>query len=140
MNILILCTGNSCRSQMAEAILKAINPALTVASAGTKPEKEVNPYAVKVMAELGIDISGNYPKLVDEFLQENWDYVITVCDSAKENCPVFLGNVKEQIHIGFEDPAKFTGTEEEILNEFRRVRDLILREFFKFHNLKIRNV
>ena len=78
-----------------------------------------------LMKEKGIDLSGHFPKNVDEFLAESFDYVITVCDHAKENCPVFLGDVKQQIHIGFEDPAEATGTEEEIMEEFRRIRDEI---------------
>ena len=125
MKILILCTGNSCRSQMAEGFLKSIDPALEVFSAGTEPAGQVHPKAVVVMKEFGIDLSGHYPQRVDEFLNDAFDYVITVCGHAQENCPVFLGKVKQQLHIGFEDPAKATGTEAEVLDEFRRIRDKI---------------
>lgn len=125
MKILILCTGNSCRSQMAEGFLKSFDPALEVFSAGTEPTNQVHPKAVEVMKEKGIDLSDHYPQKVDEFLNDAFDYVITVCGHAQENCPVFLGDVKQQLHIGFEDPAEATGTEDEILEEFRRIRDEI---------------
>ncbi|MEN8126113.1 MAG: arsenate reductase ArsC, partial [Bacteroidota bacterium] len=129
MKILILCTGNSCRSQMAEGFLKAFDKNLEVHSAGTDPSNEVHPKAVVVMQERGIDISKNYPKNVDKFLDQKFDYVITVCGGAKESCPAFSGKVKDQIHIGFDDPAEATGTEEEIFAEFRRIRDEIERDF-----------
>lgn len=132
-NILILCTGNSCRSQMAEAFLKSFDSELTVYSAGTNPAERVNPYTVEAMSELGIDISNNKPKNVDMFLDESFDYVITVCDNAKETCPVFLGKVGERLHIGFEDPAEATGTHEEILAEHKRIRDLIKKDFYDFY-------
>lgn len=125
MKILILCTGNSCRSQMAEGFLKSFDSGLGVFSAGTKPSDQVHPKAVEVMKELGIDLSGHHPQKVDEFLNDAFDYVITVCGHAKDNCPVFLGEVKKQVHIGFDDPAEATGTEEEIMEEFRRIRDEI---------------
>ncbi|MGK9477999.1 arsenate reductase ArsC [Melioribacter sp. OK-6-Me] len=131
--ILILCTGNSCRSQMAEGFLKSFDPELEVFSAGTNPSSRVHPNAVKVMKEVGIDITDNFPKNVNEFINHSFDYVITVCDNAKETCPVFLGDVKHQLHIGFEDPAEATGTEEEILNTFRRIRDEIKRDFYQFY-------
>ncbi len=125
MKILILCTGNSCRSQMAEGFLSSFDSDLEVKSAGTAPSDQVHPKAVEVMQELGIDLSGHRPQKVDEYLDDSFDYVITVCGHAKENCPVFLGDVKQHLHIGFEDPAEARGTEEEILNEFRRIRDEI---------------
>lgn len=131
--ILILCTGNSCRSQMAEGFLKSFDSNLTVESAGTEPAKQVNPNAVKAMAELGIDISQNKPKLVDQFISKEWDYVITVCDNAKETCPAFLGKVKHRLHIGFEDPAEATGTPDEVMAIFRKVRDQIKERFFEFY-------
>jgi len=133
MKILILCTGNSCRSQMAEGVLKSFDSLLEVFSAGTKPERQVNPNAVIVMIELGIDISENYPKNVEQYLNDEFDYVITVCDNAKESCPVFTGVVKHRIHIGFEDPALAKGTEVEILNFYRKIRDEINIEFLKFY-------
>lgn len=138
MKILILCTGNSCRSQMAEGFLKSFDASLEVYSAGTNPAAKVHPKAVQVMQEVGIDISANYPKNVDQFLDQSFDYVITVCDHARETCPVFMGKVKEQLHIGFEDPAEATGSEEEVLAVFRRVRDEIQRDFYKFYQSKIK--
>ncbi|GBD87505.1 arsenate-mycothiol transferase ArsC2 [bacterium BMS3Abin03] len=137
--ILILCTGNTCRSQMAEGFLKSFDSELEVYSAGVKPESMVNPNAIKVMNELGIDISGGKPQDVNEFIKDSFDYVITVCDNAKETCPVFLGDVKEQLHIGFEDPADAAGTDEEILSVFRKIRDEIKVEFTRFYRGKIKN-
>ncbi len=131
--ILILCTGNSCRSQMAEGFLKSLDNSLQVYSAGTDPAINVHPAAVKVMREAGIDISQNVPKNVNSFIDLSFDYVITVCDNAKESCPVFVGKVKHQLHIGFEDPAKVGGPEEEILFAFRKVRDEIKIGFEKFY-------
>lgn len=125
MRYLVLCTGNRCRSQMAHGILKHIHPDAEVCSAGVRPASEVHPLAVKVMSEIGIDISGHYPKNVSEYLGQSWDYVITVCGGAKENCPSFTGKVAMRLHIGFDDPDAFTGTESEIIDEFRRVRDEI---------------
>ena len=139
MKILVLCTGNSCRSQMAEGFLKSFSSSMDVYSAGTSPADVVHPKAIRVMAEVGIDIGSHKPKLVDEFLRESFDYVITVCGDAKENCPVFLGDVKERLHIGFEDPAKATGTEGDILQEFRRIRDEIKERFYSFYKEEIQN-
>jgi arsenate reductase len=132
MKILILCTGNSCRSQMAQAFLESFDARLEVASAGTEPSGYVHPKAIKVMQEEGIDISKNESESVDKYLGIAWDYVITVCGGAQESCPAFLGEVKERIHIGFDDPAEAKGTEDEILKEFRRVRDEIKQDFTKF--------
>ncbi len=138
MKILILCTGNSCRSQMAEGFLKSFDDKLEVFSAGTNPSGKVHLKAIQVMSELGIDLSKNEPKSVNEFLYKEFDYVVTVCDGAKETCPVFLGKVKNRLHIGFEDPSEAKGTDEFIMSEFRRVRDEINTEFQKFYNnLKI---
>ncbi len=136
--ILILCTGNSCRSQMAEGFLKAFDPDLKVSSAGTNPSNEVHPKAIVAMKEMNIDISNNHPKNVSEFLKDSFDYVITVCDDAKETCPYFSGDVKHRLHIGFEDPAEATGTDEEIMAEFRRIRDEILVDFFMFYQNNLR--
>lgn len=130
--ILILCTGNSCRSQMAEGYVRHFRPDFEVFSAGTSPAPEVHPLAIKVMHEDGVDIRSGEPKLVNQFIDQPFDYVITVCDSAKESCPVFIGDVKEQIHIGFEDPAMATGTEEEVIGVFRKVRDQIKNDFEEF--------
>ncbi|MGC9364996.1 MAG: arsenate reductase ArsC [Fidelibacterota bacterium] len=134
MKILILCTGNSCRSQMAAAFLKNYDPSLSVYSAGTEPAERVNHHAIKVMAEIGIDISKNKTHHVDEYLNDDFDYVITVCGGAKESCPAFFGNVKQRLHMGFDDPAETTGSAEEILAVFRRVRDEIQTQFLKFYN------
>lgn len=136
MKILILCTGNSCSSQMAHAFLQSLNTKLEVRSAGTNPAPEVHPLAVKVMGEAGLDISSHKPTRVDEYINETWDYVITVCGDANENCPVFIGDVKNRLHIGFEDPAKVTGTEEFVLSEFRRIRDEIKQRFTEFYDDK----
>lgn len=127
--ILVLCTGNSCRSQMAEAILRAMDASLDVHSAGTSPALAVHPLAMRALEEIGIRHSGGRPKSVDRFLGQAFDYVITVCDNAKETCPVFSGQIGKRLHIGFDDPASATGTEEEILAEFRRVRDEIRERF-----------
>jgi arsenate reductase len=134
MKILILCTGNSCRSQIAEAFLKSFNKNIEVYSAGTNPTENVNPYAKKVMQEIGIDISKNSTKNVSEYLSQEFDYVITVCDGAKETCPLFIGKVKNRLHMGFEDPADAKGNENEILNVFRKVRNQIKEEFLKFNS------
>jgi arsenate reductase (thioredoxin) len=131
--ILILCTGNSCRSQMAEGFLKSFDPELEVFSAGTKPSNQVHPKAIQVMNEVGIDLSKNYPKHSDQFINDELDFVITVCDNAKETCPVFLGKVGKQLHIGFEDPADAVGSEEEVLEVFRRIRDEINKGFYEFY-------
>ena len=105
MKILVVCTGNSCRSQIAEGLIKNKFPDFDVFSAGTHPESNVNPYAVRVMQENEIDISSHYPKLVDDFLDTEFDYVLTVCDSANELCPVFP-NAKNRIHKSFVDPKR----------------------------------
>jgi arsenate reductase (thioredoxin) len=127
--ILIICTGNTCRSQMAEGFLKTLDPELEVYSAGTKAENDINPFAVKVMAEKGIDISKQSPKSLQQFLSVSFDYVITVCNAAKEICPVFTGSVRHKLHIGFEDPADAIGTDEEKSEVYRKVRDEIMNEF-----------
>lgn len=133
MNILILCTGNSCRSQMAHGFLQSFDKNLTVRSAGTVPAKQINKKAVKVMSEVGIDISKHTPKMLDLYINDEWDYLITVCDDANETCPAFLGKVKNRLHIGFDDPSYASGTDFFIWNEFRRVRDEIKEAFTKFH-------
>ncbi|MBX7151093.1 arsenate reductase ArsC [bacterium] len=138
MKILILCTGNSCRSQIAEGFLKSFDSRLEVYSAGTRPSERVHPKAIQVMSEVGIDLSKNYPKNTDEFINKAFDYVITVCGHAQENCPIFTGKVNHRLHIGFDDPAEASGTEEFILGEFRRIRDEINERFYDFYlKLKI---
>ena len=136
--ILILCTGNSCRSQMAEGFLKSFYTKLKICSAGTSPSQQVHAKSIRVMNEIGINISKANPKHVDEFINDSFDYVITVCDDAKESCPVFMGKVKHHLHIGFDDPAEAIGTEDEILSVFRRVRDEIKNDFQNFYNNHIK--
>ena len=136
--ILILCTGNSCRSQMAEGFLKSLDSKLLVYSAGTIPADKVNPNSVAVMNEVNIDISSQYPQDVDDFIEQSFHYVITVCDNAKEVCPTFTGEVKHQVHLPFDDPADAAGTEEEVLAVYRRVRDEIKEVFTQFYNEKIK--
>ena len=131
--VLILCTGNSCRSQMAEGLINArLGDKFQAFSAGTKPSGYVHPKAIAVMQELDIDLSQNDSKHTDDFQGQYFDYVITVCDSAKENCPVWLSEAGTQAHIGFDDPADATGTEAEIEAEFRRVRDEIAEQVLEF--------
>jgi arsenate reductase len=122
--VLFLCIENSCRSQMAEGILRHLKGSkFEVFSAGIKPSV-VNPIAIKVMAEIGIDISGHRSKSIDEFQGMNFDFVITTCDGARETCPVFPGKARH-LHWSFDDPAAVTGSENEILSAFRTVRDEI---------------
>ena len=135
--ILILCTGNSARSQMAAGFLKSFDSHLDVYSAGTEPAARINPHAVQVMREAGIDISGGKTKSVKQFVSQSFDYVITVCDDADKNCPNFTGKVGKRVHIGFIDPAKATGTEEELLAVFRQVRDEIKQKFSEYYAKQI---
>jgi len=123
---------------MAHGFLQSFDKNLTVCSAGTEPALQVNPKAVAVMNEIGIDISHHKPTMVDEYLNEEWDFVITVCDHANETCPAFFGKVKNRLHMGFEDPSHAAGTEDFIWNEFRRVRDEIKEAFKKIYNEKIK--
>jgi arsenate reductase len=123
--ILFLCVGNSCRSQMAEGLMrKFFGECFDVFSAGINPSK-VNPKSIEVMREIDIDISKHISKSVNLFLNNSFDYVITVCDNARETCPIFSGEVKNKLHWSFEDPAEAKGTEGQILKKFREVRDLI---------------
>jgi len=131
--VLILCTGNSCRSQMAHGFLQSFDPNLKVCSAGTAASGRLNPKAVEVMAEAGIDISHHSSDSVEQYLDEPWDFVITVCGGANESCPMFLGEVKTRLHIGFDDPSDAVGTEDYVRSEFLRVRDEIAVEFRKFY-------
>ncbi len=127
--VLILCTGNSCRSHMAEGLLRhAAGDFLDVRSAGSKPAGYVHPLAIRALAEIGIDISGHHSKHMDEFLDQDVETVITVCGNADQACPVFPGQLNRH-HWPFDDPAHATGTEEEQLAVFRRVRDEIARVF-----------
>jgi arsenate reductase len=136
IRVLVLCTGNSARSQMAEGLLRQLgSDRFEVFSAGVEPS-QVRPQAIAVMREIGIDISGHHSKSVDEFLGQEFDYVITVCDHANEQCPIFPGKV-QRIHWSFEDPALAQGDEASKLAVFRRVRDEIvvrLKEFVAGHS------
>ena len=138
MKVLILCTGNSCRSQMAHGFLQSFDSRLTVCSAGTEASGKLNQKAVAAMKEIGIDISHHTSDSVDLYLDQEWDYVITVCGGANENCPAFFGKVKHRLHIGFDDPSHAVGTDEFIWSEFIRVRDEIKEDFWKFYNEEIK--
>lgn len=133
MKVLILCTGNSCRSQMAHGFLQSFDPNIIVRSAGTEASGKLNPKAVTVMKEAGIDISHHTSDAVDLYLGEEWDYVITVCGGANEACPAFIGKVKHRLHMGFDDPSHAVGTDEFIRSEFIRVRDEIRDQFYEFY-------
>jgi len=133
MKVLILCTGNSCRSQMAHGFLKSFDSRIEVASAGTEASGKLNRKAVAAMKEIGIDISQHTSDSVEIYLGEEWDYVITVCGGANESCPAFLGKVKNRLHIGFDDPSHAVGTDEFVWSEYIRVRDEIREAFSKFY-------
>lgn len=137
MNILILCTGNSCRSQMAHGFLQSFDSRLNVYSAGTEASGKLNPRAVEVMQEAGIDISGHTSDQVDLYLGDDWDYVITVCGGANESCPAFPGKVRHRLHIGFDDPSHVTGTDEYIRSEFIRVRNEIHSAFRNLYEIDL---
>jgi len=122
---------------MAEGFLKSFNIQLEVSSAGTKPADKINTYAVKVMKEIGIDISAGIAEDVKKYITQSFDYVITVCDNAKESCPVFSGDVKVQQHMPFDDPADAEGTEEEVISVYRRVRNEIKESFTTFYKENI---
>lgn len=131
--VLFLCTHNSCRSQMAEGLANHfLSDRIEAFSAGTEATR-VNPLAAKVMAEIGIDLSAHRSKILDEFASDDFDYVITLCGDANEKCPLFFGGV-QRLHIGFDDPSRLSGSEAEVLPEYRRVRDEIrqrLGDFFR---------
>lgn len=139
MNVLILCTGNSCRSQMAHGFLQSFDDRIHVYSAGTEASGKLNAGAVKAMAEIGIDISTHTSDSVQKYLGDKWDYVITVCGGANEACPAFTGSVKKRLHIGFDDPSHAEGTEEFIWSEFQRVRDQIKERFLKLYQEDIKS-
>jgi len=123
--ILFLCTHNSCRSQMAEGLVNHfLGDRFLAFSAGTESTR-VNPFAIEILAELGIDISGQRSKTLDEFADQSFDHVVTLCGDANETCPIFIGGVR-RTHQGFEDPSRLSCSEEDILAEFRRVRDEII--------------
>ncbi len=136
--ILVLCTGNSARSQMAAGFLSSLDSRLDVYSAGTKPAPRVNPNAVRAMKEAGIDISNGTPKSVQQFVGQPFDYIFTVCDDADKNCPNFTGKVGKRVHIGFADPAKATGSDSEVMTVFRQVRDEIKIKFSAYYENEIK--
>ena len=131
--VLVLCTGNSCRSQMAEGLTNArLSDQYVAYSAGTQPSGYVHPKAIAVMGELGIDLSRNESKSTELFKGQYFDHVITVCDSAKETCPVWLARGGRKTHIGYYDPAEATGTDEEVTAVFRQIRDEIADQILSF--------
>ena len=132
-----MCTGNSCRSQMAHGFLQSFDKRIQVESAGTEASGKLGRKAVKAMAEIGIDISNHTSDSVEKYLNEEWDYVITVCGGANEKCPAFFGKVKNRLHIGFDDPSFAEGTEEFIWSEYIRVRDEINFAFLDFYKKEI---
>lgn len=136
--ILILCTGNSCRSQMAHGFLQSFDPRLLVYSAGTKASGEVNPKAIEVMQDAGINIAHHTSDSVEQYVDEGWDFVITVCGGANEDCPTFSGKVGNRLHIGFDDPSDATGSPAFIQSEYIRVRDEIRQAFYELYNDKIK--
>ncbi len=138
MKILILCTGNSCRSQMAHGFMESFDQRMTVRSAGTEASGKLNPKAVEAMKEIGIDISHHTSDPVEKYLGEEWDYVITVCGGANENCPAFMGQVKLRLHIGFDDPTYATGTDAFVWSEYIRVRDEIKEGFRQLYEQQIK--
>lgn len=140
MKILILCTGNSCRSQMAHGFLQSFDPRIQVFSAGTQPADRVNVQAIGVMKEAGIDISHHLPVHVNQYLGEEWDFVITVCGGADESCPVFTGKVKSRLHFGFADPSEEPGPPQHVMEKFHQVRDAIKARFYAFYCEQIRPV
>ena len=140
LRILVLCTGNSARSQMTAGFLKSWDSRLDVYSAGTNPSPKVNPFAIQAMKEVGVDISSGHPKSVMQFVGQSFDYVVTVCDDADENCPNFTGKVGKRLHIPFSDPARASGTDAEKMAVFRKVRDDIQERFREFYENDIRKI
>ena len=138
MKVLILCTGNSCRSQMAHGFLQSFDKNISVFSAGTQASGKLNQKAVAAMKDAGIDISHHTSDSVDKYLKEEWDYVITVCGGANEECPAFFGKVKHRLHMGYDDPSHAVGTDEFIWSEFIRVRDEIKEGFYKLYTDQIK--
>ncbi len=138
MRILILCTGNSCRSQMAHGFMKHFDDRPEVYSAGVSPASRVSPHSVEVMAEKGIDISDHVPEDVRDYTDRSFDYVITVCDLANETCPYFSGEVKKRLHFSFPDPYNTPGGREAVMKAYRKVRDDIETTFYQLYTEKIK--
>lgn len=139
MKILLLCTDNSCRSQMAQGWLQSFDKSLTVCSAGIYPAIDVHPLAIQVMADSGIDISRNQTNPVENYLDEPWDFVITLCNEAEENCPTFTGKVRNRSNIVFYDPSRAKGTPEFIKSEFQRINNRIKAQLYDFYYDEIQN-
>ena len=137
MRILVICTGNSCRSQMAHGFLNHFNNNMEVYSAGVHPAYRVMPESVEVMAEKGIDISSHTPKHVYDYIKDEFDYVITVCDHANETCPIFEGEVKNRLHMPFPDPIHAKGGFKKRLKAYREVRDTIEEKFYTLYKEEI---
>lgn len=133
MRVLIICTGNASRSQMAHGFLRSFDNRIGVFSAGTDAAGKVSSRAAGVMAETGIDIGDHTSDPVEKYLGEKWDYVITVCDTANRNCPAFTGSVKHRLHMRFDDPSQAKGSNEFVRNQFRRVRDEIKKQFHQLY-------
>jgi len=139
LKVLFLCTGNSARSQIAEALLNYKGKGRIVAySAGSDPEDEINPFAIKLMKEMGIDISGHKPKSLNSFADQYFDFVITLCDGARDQCPV-IHSPSIHVHWGFADPKYFEGSEEEILKQFKKITNEIARRIDLFLLLPLEN-
>ena len=139
MKILILCSDNSCLSQMAQGWLQSFDRTLIVHSAGISPAIEVHPLAVQTLASSGIDISYHKPEAVEEYIDEPWDYVITVSRDAEENCPAFTGKVRNLIHTSFYNPARAKGTPESIAGEFRRISNQVKMKMYDLYCDEIQN-
>ncbi|MGL4909073.1 MAG: arsenate reductase ArsC [Bacteroidales bacterium] len=131
--VLILCTNNSCLSQMAHGFLQSFDRSLVVRSAGTKTTEKLNNKAVEVMAQIGMDISQHTPKSVQEYLSQDWDYLITLSNETNETCPTFASKIKHRLHFAFDDPSQATGTTEWLEREFCRVRDEIKHRFYELY-------
>jgi arsenate reductase len=137
--ILLVCTGNSCRSQMAEAVLRKLAGEYEITSAGTDPELMVMPQTIEVMKEIGIALDDHYPKDVFDYAGQSFDYVITLCENARKSLPKFSGRVSKKLHLDFVDPASAKGTKEQILDEYREVRDDIIKAFTHLYESKLRH-
>ena len=139
MKILILCTDNSCLSQMAEGWLQSFDRNLTVCSAGTETAVQTYLLAIETMAKSGIDISQKRPKPIEQYLNESWDYIITLCSTVDENCPEFMGKVRHRLHLGTYDPSRAKETPESIASEFRRISIQLKKKMYEFYTDEILN-
>lgn len=138
MRVLIVCNSNSCRSQMAEAYLQSFDSKLEVMSAGSKPDNQIHPLAIEVMKEDGIDISNKKPKKIDQYLNESFDYVLTLCNKETSLLDAFNGNVQNKIHLNFEDPLTNCDDNSNEIETFRQTRDDIKENFERFYQAHLR--